>query len=112
MNNMPVYKLVRRVLPQPIKTFRKFAKQTILNVRYGCCSATNGVISRVREKNLTYLDKNALRELVKVVITNERHQIKGSIIEAGCALGRSAIVIAGSKAVERPFHVYKEFGRT
>ncbi len=72
--------------------------------------ANNPVIKQVQEKKLTYLDKRALAGLADLVITNERQGIEGTVIEAGCALGGSAIVIASSKAAERPFRIYDVFG--
>lgn len=68
------------------------------------------VIGKVKGRNLTYLEKNALVELAQVVLTNEQNGVDGAIIEAGCALGGSAIVIASSKTPERPFYVYDVFG--
>jgi asparagine synthase (glutamine-hydrolysing) len=40
----------------------------------------------------------------------ERAGIEGSVIEAGCALGGSAVVLAASKAKTRPMYVYDVFG--
>jgi len=68
------------------------------------------VIRKVKNKNLTYLEKWALADLAQVTLANERKGINGVIIEAGCALGGSAIVIASAKARERPFYVYDAFG--
>jgi asparagine synthase (glutamine-hydrolysing) len=68
------------------------------------------VIMKVKEKNLTYLDRQALIELAKIALVNEQREVDGTIIEAGCALGGSAIVLASSKARERPFYIYDVFG--
>lgn len=68
------------------------------------------IVDRVKQENLTYLEKPALLELAKVVLANEKSGIDGAVIEAGCALGGSAIVIANSKKIERPFYIYDVFG--
>lgn len=68
------------------------------------------MIQQVQEKKLTYLDKKALEELLDVVVDNERKQLEGIIIEAGCALGGSAIAIASLKSQERKLFIYDVFG--
>ena len=40
----------------------------------------------------------------------EQGRVVGSVIEAGCALGGSAIVLAASKTKARPMYVYDVFG--
>lgn len=70
----------------------------------------HAIISQVKKRNLTYLSKSALKELAEVVIANEKLGIEGHIIEAGCGSGGSAIVIASSKAIERPLYIYDVFG--
>lgn len=59
------------------------------------------------ERNITYLNKEALEDLKKTV-KDLKHN-KGIFIEAGCALGGSAITIAKAKDVERKFYVYDVF---
>lgn len=68
------------------------------------------VVASVRAESLTYLDNAALNNLYKQVSEIERQGRKGILIEAGCALGGSAIVIATAKSKERPFYVYDVFG--
>jgi asparagine synthase (glutamine-hydrolysing) len=67
-------------------------------------------IKRVRQENLTYLDAAALVDLCERVVQLERDGRGGIIIEAGCALGGSAVVIAAAKHPSRPFYVYDLFG--
>jgi Macrocin-O-methyltransferase (TylF) len=64
------------------------------------------VIRAVRSEGLTYLDERALRELAHVV----RVAPAGLFVEAGCALGGSAIVMASAKAPDRRLDVYDVFG--
>ena len=67
------------------------------------------VVRAVRADSLTYLNEAALCDLYEWVRAIERRGDAGLLIEAGCALGGSAIVIAAAKAPDRPFHVYDVF---
>jgi predicted O-methyltransferase YrrM len=69
-----------------------------------------GVIDGVRAQHLTYLEPRALRQLARAVRGIERRGVAGIMLEAGTALGGSAIVIAKSKAGERPLRLYDAFG--
>lgn len=67
------------------------------------------VVSSVWAESLTYLGEPALTELYNQVIQIEKQKFPGILIEAGCALGGSAIVIATAKSKQRPFFVYDVF---
>jgi asparagine synthase (glutamine-hydrolysing) len=69
-----------------------------------------GIVDAVLRESLTYLSRGALLDLFNLAHGFEQRRIAGSFIEAGCALGGSAIVIAGAKAPARPFYVYDVFG--
>ena len=68
------------------------------------------VVSRVRQDGLSYLDEAALVSLYEAVERCEAQGIEGSVIEAGCAEGGSAIVMAAAKRSSRPMFVYDVFG--
>ena len=68
------------------------------------------VVRAVRANRMTYLSHAALGDLYERVRTIEQKGAKGILIEAGCALGGSAIVIATAKSMARPFYVYDVFG--
>jgi O-methyltransferase len=68
------------------------------------------IVHSVRASSVTYLAENALADLYDAVRTLENRGIGGILIEAGCALGGSAIVIASAKAPARPLCVYDVFG--
>lgn len=70
----------------------------------------SAVVDAVLGESLTYLDAAALTDLFHVVRGLAEDRIEGDIIEAGCALGGSAIVIARAKAKEQAFAVYDVFG--
>lgn len=67
--------------------------------------------ARVRREKLTYLDGAALHDLRDAVREADRQQRPGMLIECGCALGGSAIVMAASRAGnDRPLYVHDVFG--
>lgn len=65
-------------------------------------------VRAVAADRLTYLEPAALADLISAIRTAERQRLAGVFIEAGCALGGSAIVMA--KAADRPLQVYDLFG--
>lgn len=67
-------------------------------------------IRQVVDQNLTYLDTFSLTELHDSVARLEKDRGQGILIEAGCALGGSALVIAASKTASRELYVYDVFG--
>jgi SAM-dependent methyltransferase len=67
-------------------------------------------VGRVLSERLTYLEREALLDLARLVHEIERKELPGVLVEAGCALGDSAIVIAQAKRPSRPFDVYDVFG--
>jgi asparagine synthase (glutamine-hydrolysing) len=67
-------------------------------------------IARVREEHLTYLKPTHLRTLAATVLDADRRGLPGLVIEAGTALGGSAIVMAAAKDPGRPMKVYDVFG--
>ncbi|MGB5593504.1 MAG: TylF/MycF/NovP-related O-methyltransferase [Crocosphaera sp.] len=84
------------------KTFNYF-QQTILKLYLP------SIIKLVKSKSLTYLDDKALYDLFKQVKIIENKNKDGILIEAGCALGGSAVVITVAKSRERPLFVYDVF---
>jgi O-methyltransferase len=70
-----------------------------------------GLVRRISTSDLTYLEPEALMDLVNLVHRAESRRVQGVLIEAGCALGGSAIVMTAAKREERPLYVYDTFGR-
>lgn len=68
------------------------------------------IVRAVRAANLTYLKPDALTDLYATLRRVERAGVPGSVVEAGCALGGSAIVLAAAKSPARPLYVYDVFG--
>lgn len=68
------------------------------------------LISRIRSKKLTYLSNKKLASLAGTCRVIEDAKLPGILIEAGCALGGSAILIASLKSTARPLFIYDVFG--
>jgi O-methyltransferase len=68
------------------------------------------VIRKVRKQKLTYLPVGALNDLYEAAQTADEQGREGIFLEAGCALGGSAIVLAQAKDRARPLHVHDVFG--
>lgn len=68
------------------------------------------VLAAVRKERLTYLTDLQLASLVSCVLEAEASGREGLVIEAGTALGGSAIAMAAAKSPERPMLVFDVFG--
>jgi O-methyltransferase len=68
------------------------------------------IIGKVVRERLSYLRASDLNDLWRHVDEVEKKAHEGILIEAGCALGGSAIVISASKSRSRPFYIYDTFG--
>jgi hypothetical protein len=68
------------------------------------------LIGRIERRHLTYLDISALLDLRDLAREADRVGRPGAFIEAGCALGGSAILLAASKKRQRDLYVYDVFG--
>ena len=67
-------------------------------------------IATIRREKLTYLDYPAMADIRAAVERLESEGIEGSILEAGCALGGSAVLMAKAKNPARALQVYDVFG--
>lgn len=86
---------------------RRVARRLFFRRRYLRYPA---IVRDVRRDRLTYLDRDALADLYEAVQRLEANGTEGVLIEAGCALGGSAIVLAAAKSPWRPLYVYDVFG--
>lgn len=73
-------------------------------------SPDGDLIRAIRHRKLTYLSERKLASLAAICRDIEAKHLDGAFIEAGCALGGSAILIASLKSDERPLDVYDVFG--
>jgi len=77
---------------------------------YTITDKERAAVLRVKKEHLTYLGTADLLNLYETVKAVERDRVDGLFIEAGCALGGSAIVIGRAKRPDREFRVYDAFG--
>lgn len=89
------------------------AKQLLEKVQlllYTLIDKERAQLYRIKTNHLTYLTYKDLFNLYRAAKSVEQSQIKGLFIEAGCALGGSAIAIGKAKKKDRKFQVYDVFG--
>ena len=106
--------LPRALAKRPRQTLRYFweaSADRVLFVRYRRQHPTEAaLIDRVIASKLTFLRRRNLAELAEAVEQADRDDLPGLIIEAGTALGGSAILMAKVKRPERRLAVYDAFG--
>jgi asparagine synthase (glutamine-hydrolysing) len=68
------------------------------------------VIAEVRRRRLTYLSERKLQALAGALSGIEQRRLPGVLVEAGCALGGSTIVMAAARHPRRPLRVHDVFG--
>jgi asparagine synthase (glutamine-hydrolysing) len=69
------------------------------------------IAQKIRTAKVSYLNIPALLDLSDLVSDIEKQNQAGIFIEAGCALGGSAIMIASNKKPQRPFLIFDSFER-
>jgi Macrocin-O-methyltransferase (TylF) len=93
---------------------KRLVRRTLQDWRHTRLARKNPLVAacieRVKTKKLSYLKEDALWDLAEAVRDLERSGIEGTLVEAGCALGGSALVIAAAKSADRPFLVFDTFG--
>lgn len=94
--------IVRSIRPRRVRAAR-------VAFRYLTNPRLQQFVSGLRKDGLTYLRTDALLDLYDAARVLERRQVAGIFIEAGCALGGSALVIAFAKRSSRPLFVYDVF---
>ena len=68
------------------------------------------LIDNIKNKRLTYLSRLKLANIVYTINSINKSETKGIFIEAGCALGGSAILISKLKNINSIFIVFDVFG--
>lgn len=76
----------------------------------GLAPSNRSLVREIKARRLTYLSDRKLRSIIDSVESIEANQVPGLIIEAGCALGGSSILITKIKNPQRLFRVYDVFG--
>jgi hypothetical protein len=67
-------------------------------------------INKIKKKRLTYLEEQAMLDLKNCILSIEERKVEGIMMEMGCALGGSAILISSNKQQQRSFKIYDVFG--
>ena len=99
--------MVQRVTNYIRKIACSFRKRSILSrLNY----KEKELISRIRSQNLTYLSDTKLASIASTCNLIEEDNLPGIFLEAGCALGGSAILIASLKNPLRQLFIYDIFG--
>jgi hypothetical protein len=70
----------------------------------------SSLVARVREQRLTYCGPPKLETICQAIDRLSEQRVSGCYVEAGCALGGSAIVIGTLKPREAPLYVFDAFG--
>ncbi len=89
------------------------AKQFVLKAQtllYTYTDQEKAELLRIKADHLTYLTSKDLFNLYRAAKEVGEAGIEGLFIEAGCALGGSAIAIAKAKPKNRAFRIYDAFG--
>lgn len=68
------------------------------------------LVAKIRSRKLTYLSDKKLASLASTCRAIEAAILPGIFLEAGCALGGSAILIGSLKKSDRPLFIYDVFG--
>lgn len=97
-----------KALQAELELLRDFSRHPFPGI--GLPSRVDDVIAGVRGEALTYLKEADLRVLAELVVEADRSGREGMVLEAGTALGGSAIVMAAARATGRPMRVYDVFG--
>lgn len=78
--------------------------------KYSLPPSIRNAIDQVLKDKLTYLPESRLVALALLCGGLAKKTIPGVIVEAGCALGGSSIILAKSKEHQRRLYVYDVFG--
>lgn len=71
---------------------------------------SDNILDQIIKQNLTYLQRSELADLHETVRQAEINGLRGDIIEAGCALGGSALALASAKRRFRRMKIFDTFG--
>lgn len=70
----------------------------------------NKDLRAIRKQKLTYLTQGALYNIIRCIKEVEQAQVPGIMVETGCALGGSTILMGKTKRPARVLKVYDVFG--
>lgn len=96
-------KYIKRTIKKMTEKREEEKDLSILNLE------DKNLIKTIKNKNLTYLSNKKLVSLTTTCRMIEDNNLPGLIIEAGCALGGSSILMASLKKNSRPQYIYDVF---
>jgi hypothetical protein len=88
---------------------RLFGKPPITEPEIPTMAEAEVIISRIRDDNLSYCGKPKLENIAEAVIAVRQAGVHGSFLEAGVALGGSAILLGKIKPKDAPLALYDTF---
>lgn len=80
-----------------------------LNLLWRGRNGISGIVRKIKNDKLTYLSRWRMLKLAQVIEDMEVQGLNGDIIEAGCALGGSTIMMGLVKGQSRKLNVYDVF---
>jgi Macrocin-O-methyltransferase (TylF) len=80
-----------------------------IGLRYLANPRLGRFVKKISKEGLTYLEPQAVLDLYDSARVLEQEHVDGIFLEAGCALGGSALTIAFAKEKARPLFVYDVF---
>jgi predicted O-methyltransferase YrrM len=92
--------------------FQKIVRRLTRSTRRALTSISaddQALLKEIQRRKLTYLPAVKLASIVTTCRSIEENALDGEFVEAGCALGGSAILIAKVKNASRSFKVYDVF---
>jgi hypothetical protein len=105
-------RIKRRLTGQPSRPAAQAGKKTAKKAAQNkpALPALHPIIGQVRKQRLTYLPVGALNDLYEAALAADEQGRPGVFLEAGCALGGSAMVLTQAKDPGRPLYIYDVFG--
>jgi asparagine synthase (glutamine-hydrolysing) len=88
----------------------QIAREIPADLRQGVPDTVVQTWYRVKRRRLTYLHHRKLSSLLRLCRAAEENSEPGMIVEAGCALGGSAIALCSAKSKQRDLKIYDVFG--
>ncbi len=97
--------MLKKIISRLVKKYRKITFKLPNNIS----EDTRRIWELIREKKLTYLSDSRLSSLVNNCKRIESEKVPGDIIEAGCALGGSSLLLCSVKNKNRKLNIYDVF---
>lgn len=94
-------------LVKKIKDFKNYLKEERLLKRLE--AEEKKIINKIKKQNLTYLSKLKLANIIYTIDSVNKLKNKGILVEAGCALGGSSILISSKKNISSKFLIFDVF---